>query len=94
MTRGCSLIDPPPHEMWTQGDLPTQVARDWLRENPVDLEQIKADLKARWNEALGFPHPQPPAPMSDAERRSRSAGLYQFESGPDDPTAARNPRQP
>lgn len=52
ITPGCAIIDPPPGYDWTQCDLPTQPARDWLRERDVDLEAIKARLRDRWLEML------------------------------------------
>ena len=52
ITPTCAIIDPPPGYDWTQLDLPTQPARDWLRERDVDLEAIKARLRDRWLEML------------------------------------------
>lgn len=48
MTQGCSIIDPPPGEDWTQYDLPTGPARDWINQRDMDLEAVKRRLKDEW----------------------------------------------
>lgn len=53
LTWGCSIIDPPPGVEWTQLDLPTTEAREWIKTRDVDIDGIKADLRAEWTAALG-----------------------------------------
>ena len=65
MTQGCSIIDPPPGADWTQFDLPTSVARDWLRERDVDLTGLMAALKAEWTAML-----RPPTTPSQTQQEA------------------------
>lgn len=45
ITRGCSLIDPPPADEWIEGVL-EDVLRSWLRDNPTfDLDAAKKRLQ-------------------------------------------------
>ena len=55
ITQGCSIIDPPPDAMWTQADMPTSEAREWVRGRDVDFASLVVQLKADWSSALGFP---------------------------------------
>lgn len=52
MTPSCSIVDPPPDALWTQCDMPTEVARDWIRTRDTDWEATKKRLRDRWTAAL------------------------------------------
>ena len=49
ITQGCSIVDMPPGDWWTQMDMPTAVAREWIMSNPFDFESVKAELREEWN---------------------------------------------
>ena len=52
MTPGCSIINPPPGEIWAECDMPTSVAREWIMQRDTDHAAIKEQLKAEWTAAL------------------------------------------
>ncbi|QIG58212.1 hypothetical protein SEA_SKOG_60 [Gordonia phage Skog] len=58
MTRGCSVIDPPPGEEWTQGSLDGP-AREFLKEYPFDLQAMRLTLKAELSEEYWGPSDGP-----------------------------------
>lgn len=49
ITHGCSLIDPPPGDDWTQMDMPSKPLREWLQKHPeinirAEADALKAEL--------------------------------------------------
>lgn len=53
ITQGCSIIDPPPGHDWTQYDLLSHPAREWLKQRPdLDLKAAKEAIKAELNRIL------------------------------------------
>lgn len=52
ITRGCSLIDPPPDADWTQFDLPSGPLRAYLDAYPFDLGAAKDALKTEFTRAV------------------------------------------
>ena len=53
MTPSCSIIDPPPDALWTQQDVPSGPAREWLAyRGDFDLDAAKERLKVTFRAAF------------------------------------------